>query len=497
MSPAVEVFPAWLLLQRATSLPAHKRLLPLGQSDMYGFSLISLSSALAAGAGIGGGGMLVPILILIVGFEPHDATPLSNVAILGGSLANLYSNAPRRHPIRDKPLISYEVALLMEPMTMLGALGGCVLNKIFPGWLISVLLVAVLGLTAIRTLKKASSLWERESTAAASPYFEKEVVLDDEDTILGSGSVPLLSDNRLIPPALPLAGKSEFSFSSMLRAETWNLSFAKDPWRSQSLDDKDVLDGEVAMAVNQAVQEKEERRQMRILERSPNLTDIMTLVILLIVCFVLSLFRGHFGESLSYVKCGSITYWLLFAAEFLIIVIVSLWARARLMKRHARRMACQYKFVEGDVRWNARNTQVYPMLCIVAGMCAGMFGIGGGIVKGPLMLEMGMIPAVSSATASYMIIYTSATAALSYAIAGQVEPTYAVALFIVGFLSTLIGQAVLNALLKRVRKQSVIVFLIGVIIAISAFAMAVVGGYNFYHTWRRGRSQGFLPLCLS
>lgn len=48
-----------------------------------------------------------------------------------------------------------------------------------------------------------------------------------------------------------------------------------------------------------------------------------------------------------------------------------------------------YRYVEGDVEWNPVNTLRYPAICFFAGFFAGMFGVGGGIVKGPLMLEMG------------------------------------------------------------------------------------------------------------
>ena len=39
--------------------------------------------------------------------------------------------------------------------------------------------------------------------------------------------------------------------------------------------------------------------------------------------------------------------------------------------------------------WVGRKNR-YPLICSGAGLVAGMFGIGGGIVKGPLMLEMGV-----------------------------------------------------------------------------------------------------------
>ena len=53
-----------------------------------------------------------------------------------------------------------------------------------------------------------------------------------------------------------------------------------------------------------------------------------------------------------------------------------------------------YRYTEGDVEWNPSNTVRYPCVSFFAGFFAGLFGIGGGIVKGPLMLEMGVHPAV-------------------------------------------------------------------------------------------------------
>jgi hypothetical protein len=48
--------------------------------------------------------------------------------------------------------------------------------------------------------------------------------------------------------------------------------------------------------------------------------------------------------------------------------------------------------VEGDVHWDARATLLYPFLCTGAGILAGLFGVGGGMIKGPLVLEMGLTP---------------------------------------------------------------------------------------------------------
>jgi len=59
----------------------------------------------AAGGGIGGGGVLVPTYIFVLGFQPEIAIPLSNATILGASLANCILNVNKRHPLANRPLI--------------------------------------------------------------------------------------------------------------------------------------------------------------------------------------------------------------------------------------------------------------------------------------------------------------------------------------------------------------------------------------------------------
>jgi hypothetical protein len=66
----------------------HDALFPLTwPSDYIGLVLAVLGLMVAAGGGIGGGGILVPIYILVLGFSPKHAIPLSNITVFGGALA--------------------------------------------------------------------------------------------------------------------------------------------------------------------------------------------------------------------------------------------------------------------------------------------------------------------------------------------------------------------------------------------------------------------------
>ena len=56
----------------------------------------------AASAGIGGGGLLVPIFLLVARFPASQAIPLSSATISGGAVANYFTYSRRcvvAHPL--------------------------------------------------------------------------------------------------------------------------------------------------------------------------------------------------------------------------------------------------------------------------------------------------------------------------------------------------------------------------------------------------------------
>lgn len=99
----------------------HKDLFPMDSADIWGTIFTVLGLMVAASGGIGGGGILVPIFILVFGFAPRYAIPLSNFCILGSSVTNMLLNLVKRHPSADRPLVDWDLILVMEPLTMAGA----------------------------------------------------------------------------------------------------------------------------------------------------------------------------------------------------------------------------------------------------------------------------------------------------------------------------------------------------------------------------------------
>lgn len=84
---------------------------------------------------------------------------------------NMVMNVPKRHPSADRPLVDWDLILIMEPLTIGGALAGSFLNKILPEWLLVICLVLLLTYTAQSTLKKGLRVYQIESQAMAQARY--------------------------------------------------------------------------------------------------------------------------------------------------------------------------------------------------------------------------------------------------------------------------------------------------------------------------------------
>ena len=70
--------------------------------------------------------------------------------ITGGAGATIFYNLKQRHPTLDMPVIDYDLALLFQPMLMLGISIGVAFNVIFPDWMLTALLIVVfIGMSSL------------------------------------------------------------------------------------------------------------------------------------------------------------------------------------------------------------------------------------------------------------------------------------------------------------------------------------------------------------
>ena len=64
---------------------------------------------------------------------------------MGAALTTVAYNLGLKHPIQtDSPVIDYDIAMVLQPMLLLGISIGVIFNSIFPTWILTLLLISVM-----------------------------------------------------------------------------------------------------------------------------------------------------------------------------------------------------------------------------------------------------------------------------------------------------------------------------------------------------------------
>lgn len=143
---------------------------PIVRAGVLCFIAASISSA----GGIGGGGLFIPILILVGGLDLKTASTFSAFMVAGGSTANILCTMLINCIHGAKSMIDFDIALLSEPCLLLGVSTGVVCNIVFPEWLITILFVVFLAWTTSKTCKKGVLSWKLESDVRRNEFGEIE-----------------------------------------------------------------------------------------------------------------------------------------------------------------------------------------------------------------------------------------------------------------------------------------------------------------------------------
>jgi len=135
-----------------------------GLMGITAFTIAGISLA----AGVGGGGLFVPLLMGILSFDTAIATALSQSMLIGGAMAAFAYNLTHKHPrVPQRPLVDYELACLLGPALMAGAQIGSVIHAAAPPAILLFVLILVLLDAAKKGLQNAWKIRAAEKEKAA------------------------------------------------------------------------------------------------------------------------------------------------------------------------------------------------------------------------------------------------------------------------------------------------------------------------------------------
>ncbi|XWS55930.1 hypothetical protein CRYUN_Cryun09bG0042500 [Craigia yunnanensis] len=390
-----------------------------------------LGSACGTVGGVGGGGIFVPMLTLIVGFDTKSAAAISKCMIMGASTSSVWYNLRVPHPTKEVPIIDYDLALLFQPMLMLGITVGVALSVVFPYWLITVLIIILFLGTSSRSFYKGIEMWKEET------ILKKELTRQQETLVNSRGELLIDSEYE---PLVPKEEKSE------LQILCFNLRWKR----------------------------------------------------LLVLATVWVLFTLIEVMKNDLVAC-SILYWVLFCLQFPIAVLVFGYEATKLYKEHKKRMSTgnTEAICEASIPWSPLNLAFCALCGILGGTVGGLLGSGGGFILGPLLLEIGVIPQVASATATFVMMFSSSLSVVEFYLLKRFPIPYALYLMGVSVLAGFWGQYLVRKLISILKRASLIVFILSGVIFASALTMGAIGIETSIQMIHNHESMGFLDFCSS
>lgn len=424
---------AWKLLEKK-SQKHYEHFWPemkFGWKIVVGTVIAFFGAAFGSVGGVGGGGIFVPMLTLIIGFDPKSSTAVSKCMITGAATATVFYNIRQRHPTLELPLIDYDLALLFQPILVLGISIGVGFNVLFPDWLITILLIVIFLVLSTLSFSKGVQAWKKESIKK-NEEAAKKLNLNDK-------------------------GNNQIEISKI-----------------QHISPKDGT----------TTKNNESKRPKVSLIQNIRWMELGILVAVWVIILALQIAK-------NYTTTCSVTYWILNSLQIPVAVGVTSFQAVSLYKGK-RKIASKG---EAGTHWKVEKLVIYSAIGILAGIIGGMLGLGGGFILGPVFLEIGIPPQVSSATSTFAMLFSASMSVVEYYLLKRFPIPYALYFAAMAMIAAFAGQHVVGKVIKMLGRASLIIFILSGMIFASAISLGGVGIANMLKKIERKEYMGFEDMC--
>lgn len=380
------------------------------------------SCAISAAGGVGGGGINVPILLLVFGYSLKTSIALSLCVVLGNAFAQTLLNIRKRHPKRmELPLIFWELVLLLLPAQMGGSNIGTILSDISPDPVIYVLAFVILAFASTITTMKGLHKWHEESAKTSEAL---QQATPTTDTL------------------------SPFAENTDRATTDSHMSFELEPPKADETQPSVDTEGLVAL-----------KWPLRTLQT----------IGLMWVCYT-SILIGRVMVN----KC-SVPYVICYICMY--IPLVCALAASFYYNASDANEAGSRRVNEVDL--NANITQLICAAFVIGVVCS-MLGIGGGELMSPLILSYHVTPQVTSATTAVMSFLNTFSNLIRSSLRRDYPLGPGMILIIVGFCGGLCGRNLGLYISAKYGRSSVIVFsLAGVLYLTCIYYIATLATTKF------------------
>ncbi|XP_022139835.1 sulfite exporter TauE/SafE family protein 5-like [Momordica charantia] len=245
-----------------------------------------------------------------------------------------------------------------------------------------------------------------------------------------------------------------------------------------------------AKALDDPLIDTQENRKLRL--------PLMKLGVLILVWFsfyLIYLLRGNrYGRSLIPIETCGTAYWILSSLQVPVAIGFTLWI---LHKQNSPQPenSPQKELEEERPAVEPSKKLIFPLMALLAGILGGMFGIGGGMLISPFLLQVGIVPEVTAATCSFMVFFSATMSACQYLLLGMEHAEVAVGFALICFVASMLGLVVVQKAIRDYGRASLIIFSVSIVMALSTVLMTTFGALNVLRDYTAGNPMGFKSPC--
>ncbi|KAI3456396.1 hypothetical protein Pfo_013059 [Paulownia fortunei] len=226
-------------------------------------------------------------------------------------------------------------------------------------------------------------------------------------------------------------------------------------------------------------------------------TPWMKLGMLLVIWFsffVLYLLRGHrYGQGIIRIEVCGTGYWIISSMQIPLAIVFTTWILFG--RKGPKNNASTQQENGGLTRSQSSNKLIFPTMALLAGVLGGVFGVGGGMLTSPILLQIGIEPEVTAATCSFMVLFSSTMSAIQYLLLGMEHIYGALTYAAICVVASLVGLTLVQQAILKHGRASLIVFAVGTVMALSTVLMTSFGALDFWRVYTSGQSMGFKKPC--
>ncbi|KAJ8531580.1 hypothetical protein K7X08_027014 [Anisodus acutangulus] len=210
--------------------------------------------------------------------------------------------------------------------------------------------------------------------------------------------------------------------------------------------------------------------------------------------FFLYLLRGNrYGKGIIQMEACGLVYWIISSVQFPLTII---FTSCILYKRESQQnLPSKKQEVACETKNGPSGMFIFPLMALLAGVLGGVFGIGGGMLISPFLIQIGITPEVTAATCSFMVFFSSTMSAVQYLFLGMDHVNTALIFAIVCLIASLIGLVVVQRAIEHHGRASLIVFSVGIVMALSSVLITSFGAIDVWRDYTSGKYMGFKPPC--